>query len=235
MHPSYKLVLAAVPLFAALAGAVYLLGTETVSEDTVAVPPNFASAPDQAVPDPQVSGASTDAPAQAPSRDAVNTMVEIQGAVASPGVYSLPGGARLLEALDAAGGALPDADLSDLNIAARLVDGSVLSVPYQAPQGGGTMRAADVNPPAYTRSGWTGAHAKTPPGGLPEAPGAGPVNLNTATQQELETLPGVGPKTAEKIIRFRELQPFGSVDDLRYVQGIGDKRLETLRPLVSVQ
>jgi competence ComEA-like helix-hairpin-helix protein len=61
------------------------------------------------------------------------------------------------------------------------------------------------------------------------------VNINTATQAELETLPGVGEKTAEKIMRFRETQPFTQVDDLQYVQGIGEKRMEALRPNVTVE
>ena len=165
-------------------------------------------------------------------------MVEIQGAVVLPGVYSFPPEARVHDALEKAGGALAFAEIRDINIAAALVDGSVLSVPYlqqedRAVQPG----AADLNPPAYTRSGWTDTTtASTAPApGVTPAPKSTKVNINTATQVELETLPGVGEKTAEKIMRHRESQPFTQVDDLGFVQGIGEKRLETLRPHVTVE
>ncbi len=158
-------------------------------------------------------------------------MVEVQGAVASPGMYTLPSGARLHDALLAAGGATNEADIRDLNIAARLIDGSVISVPYNV---AGTPTAGAVNPPAYTRAGWRGSGRAQSQSATSGPPGSGPVELNSATQEQLETLPGVGPKTAEKIIRYRSIQPFTQVDDLRYIQGIGEKRLETLRPLVTV-
>lgn len=178
------------------------------------------------------------APESPPPEDAApGVMVEVQGAVKKPGFYTLPAGARLYEALRKAGGATGNAAMSDLNIAARLIDGSVVSVPFQRMAAGGApLAAADLNPPEYTRSGWAaaegGSESTAPSGGAP-APGL--VNLNTAGQVELERLPGVGPKTAQKIIRYRDQQVFRSVDDLRHVPGIGDKRLATLRPLVTVQ
>jgi len=165
-------------------------------------------------------------------------MVEIQGAVLSPGVYSFPTDARVYDALEKAGGPLDHAEIRDINIAAALVDGSVLSVPYQQQEGGPIQPgAADLNPPSYTRSGWTDTTTATalPAPGVAAAPVSGKVNINTATQSELETLPGVGEKTAEKIMRHRETQRFTHVDDLGYVQGIGEKRLETLRPHVTVE
>lgn len=167
-------------------------------------------------------------------------MVEVQGAVAAPGVYSFPGDARVLDAIEKAGGTLESAEIRDLNIAAVLVDGSVLSIPYRQQSGHVPLPgASDLNPPNYTRSGWTEAPAVTgpgaavPKGSTPATPAK--VNINTATQVELETLPGVGEKTAEKIMRFRETQPFTQVDDLQYVQGIGEKRMEALRPHVTVK
>jgi competence protein ComEA len=170
-----------------------------------------------------------------------SVMVEIQGAVATPGIYSFPGDARVFDALQKAGGALDSAEIRDINIAAVLLDGSVLSIPYRQQNARVAMPgAADLNPPAYTRSGWAeSSEEKARPGSTPTsgatvgAPSR--VNINTATQAELETLPGVGEKTAEKIMRFRETQPFTQVDDLQYVQGIGEKRLETLRPHVTVE
>ena len=170
-----------------------------------------------------------------------SVMVEIQGAVATPGIYSFPGDARVFDALQKAGGALDSAEIRDINIAAVLLDGSVLSIPYRQQNARVAMPgAADLNPPAYTRSGWAeSSEEKARPGSTPTsgATAGAPsrVNINTATQAELETLPGVGEKTAEKIMRFRETQPFTQVDDLQYVQGIGEKRLETLRPHVTVE
>ena len=174
----------------------------------------------------------------APLQPEATVLVEIQGAVAAPGVYSFPGDGRVFDALEKAGGTLESAEIRDINIAARLVDGSVLSIPYR--QQNGTVPlpgASDLNPPAYTRSGWaeTTTVTVTPAGGVAPAPSSARININTATQAELETLPGVGEKTAEKIIRHRETQPFTQVDDLGYVQGIGEKRLETLRPHVTVE
>lgn len=165
-------------------------------------------------------------------------MVEIQGAVATPGFYSFPSGARVFDALEKAGGPLENAEIRDLNIAALLVDGSVMTVPYRQQNGAALQPgASDLNPPSYTRSGWAGDSGTPPASGQINVTAVEPskVNLNTATQAELETLPGVGPKTAEKIIHFRETQPFSQIEDLRFIQGIGDKRLETLRPHVTVE
>lgn len=189
--------------------------------------------------------ASSVAPPTAPlpssaSQPMAPVMVEIQGAVAAPGVYSFPGDARVLDAIEKSGGTLESAEIRDINIAAVLVDGSVLSIPYRQQSGRVPLPgASDLNPPNYTRSGWaepspvTGPGATVPGGSTPATPAK--VNINTATQVELETLPGVGEKTAEKIMRFRETQPFTQVDDLQYVQGIGEKRMEALRPHVTVE
>ncbi len=162
-------------------------------------------------------------------------MVEVQGAVPNPGIYRFRAGTRIQDAMERAGGPSTMAEIRDLNIAARLIDGSVLSVPYQQQHGNVTQAtAAQLNPPSYTRSGWRGGEE------VPILPGAAVgsstrcVNLNTATQQELEELPGVGPKTAAKIMRYREQQPFASPEDLRNIQGIGEKKLESLRRLICV-
>lgn len=165
-------------------------------------------------------------------------MVEVQGAVMLPGHYAFPDDARVFDALTKAGGATEAADITDINIAAALLDGSVLSVPYRPTNDASPppLTAALLNPPVYTRSGWRSAGAEgratVRPG--PTASTPSPIDLNTANREQLESLPGVGPKTADKIIAFRNQQPFASVDDLRHVSGIGDKRLETLRPMVTV-
>jgi competence protein ComEA len=133
------------------------------------------------------------------------------GAVAKPGVYSLPAGARVQDLLAAAGGAAPGADLDRINLAAPVADGSQVYVP----------REGEAVP-----SGAGGSAASTP---------SGPLDLNTATLEQLDALPGVGPATAQAILDAREkVGRFASVDDLLDVRGIGPAKLEGLRDLVTV-
>lgn len=215
-----------------VSGAAVWRGAAPTAEST-AVTLDAVGAP---VGTPPVAPPDQPTPAAAAVETVHTAMIEVQGAVTTPGVYALEADARIYDALMAAGGPRAEADLSDLNIAARLVDGSVLTVPYRAAwPGDGTPGASALNPPAYTRSGWQGVGPSSIAVGAVAAPAGGRININSATQAALEKLPGVGPKTAEKIIRFREMQPFASVEDLQYVQGIGEKRLETLRPHVTVE
>jgi len=148
---------------------------------------------------------------------AAPVVVHVAGAVASPGVHRLPPGARVVDAVDASGGLLPDADPAAVNLAAPLVDGAQVYVPRQGERA----------PPA---PGGTGS------GGDPGAGGdAGPVDLNTADEALLDTLPGVGPATAAAIVDHRERHgPFTSVDGLLDVRGIGEAKLAALRDLVRV-
>jgi competence protein ComEA len=142
-------------------------------------------------------------------------VVHVAGAVMTPGVQRLPGGARVIDGVDAAGGALPDADLARVNLAAPLVDGQQVYVP----------RRGEVPPVPLPDAGADGA----------DGAGAGPVDVNQATADQLDELPGVGPATAEAIIAHRdEHGPFASVDDLLDVRGIGEAKLEQLRDLVTV-
>src|SRR4051812_3263022 len=141
-------------------------------------------------------------------------VVHVAGAVRNAGVYRLRSGARVNDALARAGGATPRADLSQVNLAAKVEDGRQVLVP---------RRAA------------TAPGAPTPPTGT-TAPGqpAVPVSLNTATLEQLDTLPGVGPATAQKILDYREQHGgFGSVDELGEVPGIGDVRLAALRDVAG--
>jgi competence protein ComEA len=148
-------------------------------------------------------------------------VVHVAGAVVVPGLYELAGGARVADAIEAARGATPEADLDRLNLAQPLVDGSRVYVP----------RAGETDPPEVLVPG-------SPPGSVPSPEGtvvAGPVDLNTATLEQLDELPGVGPTTAQAIIDHREQNgPFRSVDELLDVRGIGDAKLAQLRPLVTV-
>jgi len=139
--------------------------------------------------------------------------VDVAGKVRRPGIAVLDAGARVLDALEAAGGARPGVDLSALNLARLLVDGEQIVVGVAAPAG-------------------------VPGGATPLPPGAttGPrVNLNAADQASLETLPDVGPVTAQAIIAWRtEHGGFTAIDELLEVDGIGDATLATLTPHVTV-
>ncbi|HTG48044.1 MAG TPA: ComEA family DNA-binding protein [Actinomycetota bacterium] len=138
-------------------------------------------------------------------------IVDVAGLVRRPGVYTFPPGSRVIDAIHRAGGPLPKADLSVLNLAAPLTDGTQILV------GDGS------GAPASGSSGTSGGV----PGAL--------VNINTASESELEALNGVGPVTANAIIQYRtEHGPFATVDDLLNVSGIGPATLEDLRPQVTV-
>lgn len=152
-------------------------------------------------------------------------VVHVVGAVAAPGVQRLPAGARVVDAVDAAGGASADADLARINLAAALVDGQQVYV----------LRIGEVAPPPA--AGANGGDAGPPAGGDTAAGDAagGLVDINRASATELDELPGVGPTTAEAIIAHREQNgPFASVDDLIDVRGIGEAKLEQLRPHATV-
>lgn len=140
-------------------------------------------------------------------------LVHVVGAVRSPGLYELRDGSRIADALERAGGATPKADLALVNLAAPVADGTQVVVPEAA--------AAGV------------AGEAAPGGGSAPARG-GPVRLSTATVEELDALPGVGPVTAQKIVEFRQANGgFASVDELDAVPGIGPARLAELRELVA--
>jgi competence protein ComEA len=140
-------------------------------------------------------------------------VIDVAGAVRKPGVYKMAPGSRVEDALDRAGGAKAGADLSQINRAAKLEDGRQILVPRRAPHGQPAATAAGTSP-------------STP---------AQPVNLNSATLEQLDTLDGVGPTTAQKIIDFRTAHGgFGSVDELDQIPGIGEKKLAALREQVRV-
>ncbi len=163
-------------------------------------------------------------PADPPSTTATGSpatiAVHVAGAVTHPGVVDLHAGARVIDAIEAVGGALADGDLDRLNLAARVTDGQRVYV----------AKAGQADPGVI---GDTGGAGGTGAGGT-AAPGA-KVNLNTASQAQLEELPGIGPTYAQSIIAERQRRGgFTSVNDLRSVRGIGDKRFAELAPLVTV-
>lgn len=143
-------------------------------------------------------------------------VVDVAGAVRRPGVYRLPASSRVDDAVREAGGATRKADLGGVNLAAKVEDGRQYLVPERAPAG-----AAPAGDPTAA-----GAGAGRP---------AQPLNLNTATAEQLDQLDGVGPETARKILAYRQQKGgFRSVDELDQVPGIGPQRLATLRELVRV-
>ncbi|MEZ5170254.1 MAG: ComEA family DNA-binding protein [Acidimicrobiia bacterium] len=152
-------------------------------------------------------------------------VVHVAGAVASPGVVRVPPGSRVGDAVDSAGGGLADADLDRLNLAAVLEDGQRILV----------ARRGDP-PDPVAASGVSGGVGDTPgAGGDGDADPDAPVNLNEADADDLEELPGIGPVLAEAIIDERESRGgFRSVNELRDVRGIGEKRFEDLRDRVTV-
>jgi len=156
-------------------------------------------------------------------------VVHVVGAVRRPGVYRLKAGARVDEAVRRAGGPLRGAELSGLNLASKLEDGRQVLVPLRAGAAPGARAGAAAPAPAA-------ASGSDPAAAAAVAPGAsGPIDLNTATLEQLDTLAGVGPATAQKILAYRQQHGgFRSVDELDQVPGIGAKKLAALRPLVRV-
>jgi competence protein ComEA len=146
------------------------------------------------------------APAAAPAAGAV--VVDVVGAVRRPGLYRLREGDRIADAVARAGGTTRKADLEQVNLAAPVADGEQVVVPRRGP-GGASAPAGAATP-------------------------AGPVHLSTATVEQLDALPGVGPVTAQKIVAYRqEHGAFRSVDELDAIPGIGPARLDQLRGLVA--
>ena len=181
-------------LFVLLSGSIFLLSRPPVGEAVILLPPPTESL----------------------------LVVDVSGAVASPGLYSLPKNSRLYQAVDAAGGLLDTADRERLNMASQLVDGSKVYIPFQIEEGS-ALAAEPFDVPEKS------------PGQPPFVTTSGLININTASQAELETLPSIGPSTALKIIDYRqEHGPFQNIDALLDVSGIGPVTLDKIRDLISV-
>lgn len=184
---------------AILGGALFLMCRPATEPIEIIPPPTSAITPPAASPTP------------GPLR------VDIAGAVKTPGVYTLPRGSLVSDAIAAAGGPASDADLDRLNKALPLQDGAQVYVPRIA-----QPMPTPINPPAtapVTRGGQVSVAGKL-------------VDLNTASMDELDTLPGVGPATAQRIIEGR---PYGAVEDLLRVKGIGQATFDKLKDLVTVR
>ena len=153
----------------------------------------------------------TPAPSAAPE-----LVVDIEGAVAEPGIQRLPAGSRVADAIVAAGGFSPQADVAlasrQLNLAALLSDGQQVYVPRQGDAAGAT--------------GGTGSS--------PGASASGPINLNQASPEQLDALPGIGPVTVQKIVAARQEQPFRTLDELVERKVLTSSQLAKIRELVTV-
>ena len=171
--------------------------------------------------------------------------VHVAGAVNNPGVYTLPAQGRAVDAIAAASGAAADADLDRVNLAGALSDGVQIYVPHrgetaapaQIQPNGGTANAGQGNAAngAAQNNAAQPQPARTLTASGSAQKGSTPVNINTATAEELQSLPRIGPAMAQRIIAWREAHGgFRSVDELDAVPGIGPSMLENLRPLVTV-
>jgi competence protein ComEA len=191
-------------------GAVILLWAATPQ-------PQLILGPDGVAPGAPLDAGPNESLPSSPA-DLIELIVDVQGAVLRPGLQRLPDGARVGDAIAAAGGYGPQLDIraaaERLNLAERLSDGSKIYVPTRG----------DPTPPA--------AAPLTPAGGA-SGTTAGLIDVNTAGQAQLETLPGIGPVTAGKIIAAREEQPFTSIDELLGRKVVGPATFEKIKPLVT--
>lgn len=160
-------------------------------------------------------------PTPKPTPTVATLVVDVRGAVSNPGVYTLPAGSRVQDALARAGDVLTNADMRTLNLARKLNDGEQIYVPTQG-------EATLIPPPSSSRSN----PARTSTVSAP----AGKININTATLAELETLPGIGATIAQRIIDYRSQNGnFQKIDDLKKVRGIGDALFAQIKDLITVE
>jgi competence protein ComEA len=211
----------------ALAGVGVIAVLVTVFTVVRDKPPPVVSAK---LPPVQMVSSASPTPSPAAPKPDEPVVVSVVGLVHKPGLVTLDSGARIADALTAAGGALDGADLIGLNMARRVTDGEQIVVGIAAPPGEPTAMGSSIS------SGPSPAAPADTPTTTGKAPTPGDlVDLNTATVEQLDTLPGIGPVTAAAIVAWRDANGrFTSVDQLGDVDGIGPARLEKLRALVRV-
>lgn len=218
----------------ALASAAPTVGVSTPTPSASATP----GQPSPAAVGAPVAPTTAASPTAAASSAVPMIKVQVLGAVRHPGVVALPAGSRVVDAIDRVGGTTKSAVLGDLNLAQPLADGQQIFIARQ--QGQSQVRNPVAVPPAESGADPTGstggAGGSASGGSSSESPAAGqPIDLNTATLDQLDQLPNIGPVTAQKIIDWRTQHGhFDSVDELEEVEGIGPKTYADLAPLVTV-
>lgn len=186
------------------------------------------------------------APAEGPKPAPKEVVVAMAGAVKVPGLLHLPPDARIDDAIKAAGGAKPDADLEAINLAAKAVDGDQIYVPHKkaepAAKAEESTRVVDRYRGGEVKTSYSSQPLQPPmPSTLKgslhvtKATASGPVSLNTGSEAQLESLPGVGPATAQKILDYRqEHGGFTSIDEIQMVKGIGPKKFAKMKPFLKL-
>lgn len=149
--------------------------------------------------------------------------VYVTGAINKPGVVTVKEGARTADAVNACGGLLPTADAEKVNMAQVLKDGQQVRVPEKAvPETAAAAKSGNVNPAVKSSTS-----SKAAPSGT--------VNINTASAEELDTLPGIGPAMAQRIIEFRETEgAFTAIEDIKKVKGIGEAKFEKMKDKICI-
>ncbi len=194
-----------VVVYGAVAVALLLVGVRAIKAEGSGPSDSYASSSSASYSSSSSSSSESSGGMSLASSGGPDVVVDVAGAVKRPGVYRLPVGSRVVDAISRAGGAAGDAALEGINRAARLADGQQVVVPERGPGGA---------PPAAG-------------GGAAEE---GPISLGSATAEQLETIDGIGPVTAEKIVEYRDQHGgLSSVDDLDQVSGIGPATMESLR------
>ncbi|HEL1618073.1 TPA: helix-hairpin-helix domain-containing protein [Streptococcus suis] len=201
----------ALPAVAGLLMATFLIFSQPAKSDQTGLT-DFSQPQQSSSSQEQLEEVSTEA-----SEESSRLVVDVKGAVAKPGLYTLEADARVNDAVDAAGGLTSQADPKSINLAQKLSDEAVVYV-----------ASKDENISVVTSTTASSAMSQ-------EEKNTSLVNLNTATEADLQTISGIGAKRAADIIAYREANGgFKSVDDLNNVSGIGDKTMESIRPYVTV-
>lgn len=213
-----RLIVSAACVIVVIIGVAWLVRAPNPATESGLPFANTAAPAPSTLPPPATAAPATTVEAPAGPRRVV---VHVAGSVARPGVYEVDGAARVDAALAAAGGPVADSDLNGLNLAAPVVDGQRIYVPA----------LGEVDPVSVPSAGVSASSV----GEVAPGASAGPIDLNTATSEQLETLPGVGPATAAAIVGDRARHgPFSSVAELERVPGIGPSKLAAVADLVTV-
>jgi competence protein ComEA len=179
------------------------------------------------------SGSTEESPAE-PAK----ICVHVVGKVGKPGLYELEPGSRVMDAIKAAGGAAPNADLESINLAEKLLDGQQVYIAQKGkiePPRMSVVRGGSAPPASGHEASSPAEDSRASGPDKLTTPGQGTVNINSAGLEELQRLPGVGPATAQKIVDYRSANGrFESVDELDEISGIGPAKLEKMRPFVTL-